>query len=482
MKANIGLIGLAVMGENLVLNLESKGYRVAVYNRTISKVDDFHSNRGKDKNIIFTHSLEELVNSVERPRKIMMMVKAGSAVDSNIDLLLPLLEKGDIIIDGGNSNYLDSERRMQRVESENKYFIGCGISGGEEGALNGPSLMIGGSKAAYQEIRPIFEAISAKVDNNTPCCAWIGTGGAGHFVKMVHNGIEYADMQLIAETYNIMKKVYHLSTEEMAELFSTWNEGELNSYLIEITSHILKYKTEDNSYLLDNILDVAGQKGTGKLSAITALEVNVPLTLVSSSVFERYLSAEKGEREEASKLYKKPASTNVNKTQDFANKLKAALYCGKIISYTQGFELMKRMSDEKGWELKLGEIALIWRGGCIIRSAFLNKIDDAYKDNSKLSNLVFDPFFKEVLTEGEQALREIVALSITSRISCPTLSSAINWFDSFTDNDMPTSLIQAQRDYFGSHTYERKDTERGQFFHTNWTGKGGNTTSNSYNG
>ncbi len=481
MKATIGVIGLAVMGENLVLNMESHGYTVAVFNRTTSRVDDFKHGRGKGKHIIFTYSLKELVESVASPRIIMMMVKAGSAVDANIDALLPLLDDGDIIIDGGNSNYLDTDRRLKRVEDDHKLYIGCGISGGEEGALHGPSMMAGGSHAAWKVVRPIFDAISAKVGDNFPCCAWIGGGGSGHFVKMVHNGIEYADMQLIAETYDIMKKILRLRPDQMAEIFDAWNTVELNSYLIGITADILRYKLPDGTYLLDKILDVAGQKGTGKLSAITALENDVPLSLVATSVFERYISGEKTEREQASMLFPQKPTAHTPEVEETIRLLRSALYCAKIISYAQGFELMQKMGDSNGWDLNLGQIALIWRGGCIIRSAFLNKIDEAYQDNHALANLVFDPFFASILQEGTPALRKIVSRTVLSGVPCPALSAAVSWFDSYRDNQLPTSLIQAQRDYFGAHTYELIDSERGTFHHTNWTGTGGETTSNAYN-
>ncbi|MGD1818523.1 MAG: decarboxylating NADP(+)-dependent phosphogluconate dehydrogenase [Pleomorphochaeta sp.] len=484
MKASIGLIGLAVMGENLVLNMERNGYSVAVFNRTTSRVDNFMATRAKGKNIIPTYSLEELVSKIERPRKIMIMVKAGAPVDSTIDQLIPLLDKQDIIIDGGNSNYKDTERRAQLIESKGLYFIGTGVSGGEEGALMGPSLMPGGSEEAWKSVKPIFQSIAAKAGNdNKPCCNWIGKGGAGHFVKMVHNGIEYGDMQLICEIYDIMRKALKMPSNEIAEVFKEWNQSELQSYLIEITSDILCFKDEDGSYLVDNILDTAGQKGTGKWTGINALMLGSPLTLISESVFSRCLSSQKDERKVAENIF------NINLSNDDINyskatiieNLKKALYAAKIISYAQGFDLIKKAGKENSWNLNLGEIALLWRGGCIIRSQFLDKIKDAYTKDQDLMNLILDPYFSKILIENQSALRKTISLTVELGIPLPALSAALSWFDGYRCNNLPTNLLQAQRDYFGAHTYERCDKDRGNFYHTNWTGTGGSTSSSSYN-
>jgi len=479
MKASIGLIGLAVMGENLVLNLASKGFRVAVFNRSTEKVDSFIEGRAKGKSIIGTHTIAELVSSLETPRKVMMMVKAGQAVDETIEALIPLLEKGDIIIDGGNSNYEDTQRRQAYVESNKLLYIGTGVSGGEEGALLGPSIMPGGSPAAWQSIKPMFQAISAKIDG-TPCCDWIGKGGAGHFVKMVHNGIEYGDMQLICEIYDIMRKYLQLSNEEMQKAFATWNEGVLDSYLVEITKDILGFKDEDNSFLLDKILDTAGQKGTGKWTGIAALHAGVPLTLIVESVFARSVSSQKEERVEASKVFESIEHQPIEDKEAFLSLLEDALYAAKIISYAQGFALIKSAGETNDWDLHLGNIALLWRGGCIIRSAFLDKISQAFTKNPDLLNMILDPYFSEILKRNHQGLRKVVATAALNGIPTPSLSAALSWFDSYRSENLPANLLQAQRDYFGAHTYERTDTNRGEFFHTNWTGRGGDTASTTY--
>ena len=480
-KANIGLVGLAVMGENLVLNMESHGYTVAVYNRTTSKVDDFVLNgRGKDKNIIGTYSVEEFVKAIERPRKIMIMVKAGAPVDSFIDQVMPHLEEGDIIIDGGNSHFPDTIRRTKYVEEKGFLYIGTGVSGGEEGALLGPSIMPGGSTAAWEEVKPIFQAISAKVDDGTPCCDWVGENGAGHFVKMVHNGIEYGDMQLITEAYQIMKNVLGFSADEMHEVFKEWNEGDLDSYLIEITRDILAYKDEDGEPLVEKILDTAGQKGTGKWTGIAALDLGEPLTLIGEAVFARCLSAKKDARVEASKVISGPTPSFDGDKAAFVKDLMNALYASKLVSYAQGYELMNSAASEYGWNLNYGGIALMWRGGCIIRSVFLGKIKEAFDNNPDLTNLLLDPFFKDKVEEAQGGWRRVISVAVQNGISIPALSTALAYFDGFRCERLPANLLQAQRDYFGAHTYERIDKPRGEFFHTNWTGRGGDTASSTY--
>lgn len=480
MKADIGLIGLAVMGENLVLNMESKGFTVAVFNRTTEKVTKFAEGRGKGKHIIPTLSLEQLVEHVAKPRKIMMMVKAGMPVDATIHSLIPLLDKGDIIIDGGNSNYEDTERRVKEVESKGLLYIGTGVSGGEEGALKGPSLMPGGSPQAWESVKPILQSIAAKAGpDNKPCCDWIGEGGAGHFVKMVHNGIEYGDMQLICEIYDILRKGLKMSAAEIGAVFTEWNTGVLKSYLIEITSEILTHKDEDGLPLVDKILDTAGQKGTGKWTGINALNFGIPLTLITEAVFARCLSSEKEERIEASKIFASIQTGSLDKKEILAN-LHDALYTAKIISYAQGFELIKKAGIENHWNLNLGDIALMWRGGCIIRSIFLDKIKTAYATNPDLTNLIVDPYFTNVLLDSQNALRIVVSDATKAGLAVPSLASALSWFDGYRSSITPANLLQAQRDYFGAHTYERIDSERGKFFHTNWTGKGGSTASTTY--
>ena len=480
-KADIGLVGLAVMGENLVLNMESKGYTVAVYNRTTEKVDQFVNGRGKDKKITGTRSLQELVDSLERPRKIMLMVKAGKPVDDFIDQIIPYLDKGDVLIDGGNSHFPDTNRRTAYLENKGFLYIGTGVSGGEEGALKGPSIMPGGSKPAWPLVKDIFQSIAAKVADGTPCCDWVGEDGAGHFVKMVHNGIEYGDMQLICEAYHIMKDVLGMKAGEMHEVFKAWNEGELDSYLIEITRDILGYTDEDGEPLVDKILDTAGQKGTGKWTGITALELGVPLTLIGESVFSRCLSAQKNERVEASRILKGPEPSFSGDRLEFIEDLRQALYASKMVSYAQGYVLMREAAQEYGWDLNYGGIALMWRGGCIIRSVFLEKIKEAFDREPGLKNLLLDPFFKETMQRAQESWRKVVATAAYNGIPVPALSSALSYFDGYRSERLPANLLQAQRDYFGAHTYERIDRPRGEFFHTNWTGRGGTTASSTYN-
>ncbi len=480
-KADIGLIGLAVMGENIVMNMESKGFTVAVYNRTTSKVDAFVNGRAKGKNIIGTHSLEELRESLSRPRKVMMLVKAGSPVDDYIDKLVDILEPGDVIIDGGNSHFPDTIRRTKYVESKGLLYIGTGVSGGEEGALKGPSMMPGGSEAAWPLVKPIFQAICAKVEGGAPCCDWVGSDGAGHFVKMVHNGIEYGDMQLICESYQLMKDMLSLTADEMHEVFAAWNKTELDSYLIEITSAILKKKDEDGKPLVDKILDRAGQKGTGKWTAISALDEGVPLTLIGEAVFARCLSSMKDERVEASKAFDIDRKKYTGDRKEMIEDIRKALLASKIISYAQGYVLMMSAAKTYGWDLNYGSIALLWRGGCIIRSTFLGKIKEAFDNNRDLSNLLLDPYFSSTIKALVPSWRKVVANAALSGIPVPTFSSALSYFDGYTTENLPANLLQAQRDYFGAHTYERVDRERGVFFHTDWTGEGGDTAASTYN-
>ncbi|MFV0365508.1 MAG: decarboxylating NADP(+)-dependent phosphogluconate dehydrogenase [Mangrovibacterium sp.] len=480
MKANIGLIGLAVMGENLVLNMESKGYTVAVYNRTTEKVDQFINGRGEGKNFIGAHSMEEFVASIERPRKVMMLVKAGQPVDDLIEQLLPHLEQGDIIIDGGNSHFPDTRRRTAYVESKGLLYVGSGVSGGEEGALNGPSLMPGGSPAAWKYIKDIFQSIAAKVEDGSACCEWVGEDGAGHFVKMVHNGIEYGDMQIINEVYKIMKDILHLSHDEMAEIFRKWNSEELDSYLIEITADILAYRDEDGEPLVEKILDTAGQKGTGKWTGVAALDMGVPLTLIAESVFARCLSAQKELRMVAAKVIKGPEIKFKGNKQQMLDDLKMALYGAKIISYAQGYQLMMEAAKVYKWNLNYGGIALMWRGGCIIRSAFLTDIKKAFDEQPELPNLLLSSFFKDKVESAQEGWRRVCTTAIMNGVPAPALTAALSYFDGFRSEQLPANLLQAQRDYFGAHTYERIDKARGEFFHTNWTGRGGNTSSTSY--
>ena len=480
-KSDIGLIGLAVMGENLVMNMESKGFTVSVYNRTADKVEKFVNGRAKGKNITGTYSLEELVASLEKPRKIMMMIKAGAPVDDMIEKLIPLLEKGDIIIDGGNSHFPDTARRTAYVESKGLLYIGTGVSGGEEGALHGPSMMPGGSPEAWESVKPVLQAICAKVEDGTPCCDWVGENGAGHFVKMVHNGIEYGDMQLICEAYHLMKNVLGLSDDEMHEVFAEWNKGELDSYLIEITRDILAYKDTDGEPIVEKILDTAGQKGTGKWTGIAALDEGIPLTLIGEAVFSRCLSAMKEERVAASKVLKGPAVSFDGDKKQFIEDIKNALFASKIVSYAQGYTLMRSAAKTYGWNLNYGGIALMWRGGCIIRSVFLGKIKEAYDNNPELSNLLLDPYFKDAIENAQAGWRRVCATAVMNGIPVPAMSSALAYFDGYRSERLPANLLQAQRDYFGAHTYERVDCERGKFFHTNWTGEGGDTAATQYN-
>ena len=479
--ADIGLIGLAVMGENLVMNMESKGFTVAVFNRTTSKVDDFVNGRAAGKNIIGCRSLEELVANLEKPRKVFMMIKAGAPVDALIDQLLPLLDDGDILIDGGNSHFPDTMRRTEYVESKGKLYIGTGVSGGEEGALKGPSLMPGGSPQAWPWVKPIFQSICAKVGNGEPCCDWVGENGAGHFVKMVHNGIEYGDMQLICEAYQLMRDLLKLSDDEMHEIFRKWNETELDSYLIEITGDILAYKDEDGSPLVEKILDTAGQKGTGKWTGSAALDEGVPLTLIGEAVFARCLSAMKEERVEAAKAFAREIPPFEGNKEEMVEAIRQALFASKIISYAQGYILMRTAAQHYGWNLNYGGIALMWRGGCIIRSAFLGKIKEAFDADPALNNLLLDPYFKKTIRELIPAWRKVAAAAVQYGIPAPAMTSALSYFDGYTTKRLPANLLQAQRDYFGAHTYERTDAPRGQFFHTNWTGHGGNTSASTYN-
>ena len=480
-KADIGLVGLAVMGENLVMNMESRGFTVAVYNRTTDKVKNFVEGWAKGKNIIGTYSLEELAASLEKPRKIMMMVKAGQAVDDLIETLLPHLEAGDILIDGGNSHFPDTIRRTAYVESKGLLYVGCGVSGGEEGALKGPSLMPGGSPAAWESVKPIFQAICAKVENGAPCCDWVGENGAGHFVKMVHNGIEYGDMQLICEAYQLMRDGLGMSAQEMHEVFAEWNKTELDSYLIEITRDILGYQDENGETTVNYILDTAGQKGTGKWTAISALDEGVPLTLIGEAVFARCLSAMKAERVTAAGVFQRSIPAFEGDKAAFIECIRKALYASKIISYAQGYTLMRTAAQTYGWNLNYGGIALMWRGGCIIRSVFLGKIKEAFDKNPALQNLLLDDYFGQTIQGLVPAWREVVAYAVKAGIPMPAFASALSYFDGYTTANLPANLLQAQRDYFGAHTYERVDCERGKFFHTNWTGHGGDTAAGVYN-
>lgn len=478
--ADIGLIGLAVMGQNLVMNMNDHGFRVAVFNRTTSKVDEFLSKAAKGSKVIGKHSLKEFFASLKRPRKVMMMVKAGSAVDELIEESLPFLEKGDILIDGGNSHYIDTERRVKQLKEKGILFLGTGISGGEEGARHGPSIMPGGNKEAWEHVKPIFQAISAKADHGEPCCDWVGEGGAGHYVKMVHNGIEYGDMQIICEAYHLLASLLGYDAHKLSHVFANWNQSELNSYLIEITSHIFGYKDKDGSPLVDKILDVAGQKGTGKWTGISALEMGIPVTLIGEAVFARCLSSLKQERERCAQLYGTYLVPFTGNKEAMQQEIKGALYASKIISYTQGFMLMRAAAKEFGWKLNYGAIAMMWRGGCIIRSQFLSKIKAAFDKNTSLESLLFDPFFKDAITTCEKGWRHTVATACLHAIPTPCFSTALAFFDGYRSKHLPSNLLQAQRDYFGAHTYERIDQPRGEFFHTNWTGKGGDVSSTTY--
>ena len=479
-KSDIGLIGLAVMGENLILNMANNGYSVTAYNRTTEKVDNFINGRAQGKSIRGAHSIEELVNSLSSPRKIMLMVKAGAVVDAVIEQLIPLLDKGDIIIDGGNTHFPDTNRRVDYLKEKGILFIGTGVSGGEEGALIGPSIMPGGSTEAWPHVKEILQNISAKVDGGVPCCDWVGEGGAGHFVKMVHNGIEYGDMQLICESYQIMKELLGMSADEIHEVFADWNKGDLDSYLIEISRDIMAFKDENGEPLVEKILDTAGQKGTGKWTAITALDLGVPLTLIGEAVFARILSAQKDERVHASNVLSGPTPEFTGDKPAFIEDLRQAVFASKIVSYAQGYVLMTEAAKEYHWNLNYGGIALMWRGGCIIRSAFLGDIKVAYDKSPKLNNLLLDSYFKDKIETAQSGWRRVIAATMLNGIPAPTISAALCYFDGYRTARLPANLLQAQRDYFGAHTYERLDKPRGEFFHTNWTGRGGDTASTTY--
>ena len=479
--SDIGLIALGVMGENLILNMASKGFTVTAYNRSTDKVESFINGRAKGQTIRGAYSVEELVQSLEKPRKIMIMVKAGAPVDATIESLVPHLEKGDIIIDGGNTHYPDTIRREAYLKEKGIHFVGAGVSGGEEGALTGPSIMPGGSPEAWEFVKPIFQGIAAKVDDGSPCCDYVGENGAGHFVKMVHNGIEYGDMQLLCEAYQVMKEVVGLSADEIHEVFAAWNKTELDSYLVEITRDIMAYKDTDGSPLVEKILDTAGQKGTGKWTGVIALDLGVPLTLIAESVFACCISALKDERVEASKVIAGPVKSFTGDKVAFIEDLRQAVLASKIVSYAQGYTLMREAAKEFGWNLNYGGIALMWRGGCIIRSAFLGDIKKAFDKNPALSNLLLDDYFKNVVVNAQAGWRNVAASTIANGVPTPCLMAALNYFDGYRTARLPANLLQAQRDYFGAHTYERTDKPRGEFFHTNWTGRGGNTSSSTYN-
>jgi 6-phosphogluconate dehydrogenase len=481
-SADVGLIGLAVMGENLVLNMESHGYTVAVFNRTLARVDDFLAGRARGKRIIGCHSVQELVAALKRPRKVMMMVKAGPAVDQVIEEVAPLLEPGDILIDGGNTHYPDTTRRTRGLKPRGLLYIGTGVSGGEEGALKGPSIMPGGDPAAWPHVKPIFQAIAAKAPDGSPCCDWVGNEGAGHYVKMVHNGIEYGDMQLIGESYHLLSSLAGLDAAGLHDVFARWNKGHLDSYLIEITRDIFGYRDpETGRPLVDLILDAAGQKGTGKWMVTSATELGVPLTLITEAVFARCLSAQKEERVAAAKVLHGPEPRRAADREAFVNDVESALYASKIISYAQGFALLRAMAKESGWTINNGAVALMWRGGCIIRSVFLGKIKEAFDRNPDLMNLLVDPYFAAEVERAQPGWRRAVGAGVAYGVPLPAMSAALAYFDGYRSARLPANLLQAQRDYFGAHTYERVDRPRGQFFHTNWTGRGGTTASTTYN-
>ncbi len=478
---DIGLIGLAVMGQNLVLNMNDHGFKVAVFNRTVSKVDEFLNNEAKGTQVVGSHDIKEFIAALRRPRRVMLMVKAGAAVDATIEEILPFLEAGDIVIDGGNSLFTDSARRDASLAEKGILFIGTGVSGGEEGARKGPSIMPGGNPAAWLHVKDIFQSIAAKVDDGSPCCDWVGEGGSGHYVKMVHNGIEYGDMQLIGEAYQLLKDGLGLTPDELAGVFSDWNKGELDSYLIEITAEIFAKKDDDGSPLIDNILDAAGQKGTGKWTCVSALDTGMPVTLIGEAVFARCLSAIKDARVEASTVLTGPTSPNEPDRKAFIEDVRRALYCSKIISYAQGYMLLSAAAKEHKWNLNLGGIALMWRGGCIIRSRFLARIKEAFDKNPTLSNLLLDSFFSDTLDNYQGSWRAACIHAIQHGVPVPAFSTAMSFFDGFRTARLPANLLQAQRDFFGAHTYERVDKPRGQFFHTNWTGRGGRVSSSTYN-
>jgi 6-phosphogluconate dehydrogenase len=482
-QADIGLIGLAVMGENLVLNMASHGIHVAVYNRTTSRVDEFLSGRAQGQPISGVYSLSELISKLKKPRRVMLMVQAGSAVDSVIEELIPLLDNGDIIIDGGNSNYRDTIRRTTDLNKKNLLFIGTGVSGGEEGALKGPSIMPGGNSKAWPFVRDIFQSIAAKVETGDPCCEWVGDGGAGHYVKMIHNGIEYGDMQMICEAYHILRQIISMEPDEMADVFSNWNKSELDSYLIEITADILNKKDEESGKpMIDLILDTAGQKGTGKWTGIDALQLGAVATAITEAVYSRSLSALKEERVAASKILNGPQCQPFNGDRDrFVDDVKNALFASKICSYAQGFQLLSMAAAENGWSLNYGNIALMWRGGCIIRAQFLDRIKDAFEKDNQLPNLLVAPYFQQAIENAQNSWRNVITTAVTHGVPVPAFSSALAYFDGYRSAQLPANLLQAQRDYFGAHTYERSDKERGKFFHTNWTGQGGDTASSAYN-
>ena len=477
--ADIGLIGLAVMGQNLVMNMDDHGFTVAVFNRTTSKVDEFLENAAKGSRVLGTHSLQELVESLKSPRRIMLMVKAGEVVDHYIDTLLPLLNEGDIIIDGGNSLYTDTQRRVRDLADQGILYIGTGVSGGEEGARRGPSIMPGGNAAAWPAVKPILQAIAAKAGNEEPCCDWVGNGGAGHYVKMVHNGIEYGDMQLICEAYHLLLSA-GFSYPEMHDVFSRWNRGVLNSYLVEITADILGHVDADGNHLLEKILDTAGQKGTGKWAGVNALELGMPLTLITESVFSRCISALKDRRVRASAVLPGPQSQEAVDKEQVVADLEQALYAAKIVSYAQGFMLLREASEANEWDLDYRAIALLWRGGCIIRSVFLDDIAAAYGKDTDLENILLDDFFSTAMSVAQGAWRQSVVTAVRCGVPVPCLSAGLAFYDSYRSARLPANLIQAQRDYFGAHTYERVDEPRGTFFHTDWTGTGGDVASTQY--
>ena len=479
---DIGLIGLAVMGQNLVLNMSDHGFKVAVYNRTTSKVDEFLADEAKGTKVVGAHSVEEMCGLLKKPRRVMLMVKAGHVVDQTIAQVVPHLEAGDILIDGGNSLFTDSNRRTKELAEKGILFIGTGVSGGEEGARFGPSIMPGGNPEAWPAVKEIFQSIAAKVEDGTPCCDWVGENGAGHYVKMVHNGIEYGDMQLIGEAYQLLKDALGLKADELGKVFGEWNKGELDSFLIDISTTIFAKKDEDGEPMVDKILDTAGQKGTGKWTAISALDLGMPVTLIGESVFARCLSAIKDERVQASKVLRGPkgGKTGVNRAE-FIEEVRCALYCSKIISYAQGYMLLREAAKEQGWNLNMGGVALMWRGGCIIRSVFLGNIKAAYDKNPKLENLLMDDFFSGALNRYQDKWRKAVIAGIELGVPTPAFSTALAFFDGYRTERLPANLLQAQRDFFGAHTYERVDKPRGEFFHTNWTGRGGRVASSTYN-
>jgi 6-phosphogluconate dehydrogenase len=481
-SCDIGLIGLAVMGQNLVLNMNDHGFKVAVFNRTVSKVDDFLANEANGTQVVGSHSIEEFASLLKRPRRVMLMVKAGDTVDQMIDHVLPFLEPGDIVIDGGNSLFTDSNRRTKDLAAKDILFIGTGVSGGEEGARFGPSVMPGGNPAAWPYVKDIFQAIAAKVEDGSPCCDWVGEDGAGHYVKMVHNGIEYGDMQLICEAYDLLRRGLGLGADEFYNVFADWNQGELDSYLIEISSHIFAKKDDDGQPIIDKILDTAGQKGTGKWTVFSALDLGQPVTLIGESVFARCLSALKEERVAASSILEGPVSKVVETDRiAFIEAVRRALYCSKIISYAQGYMLLKAAAKENGWNLNMGGIALMWRGGCIIRSRFLGKIKEAFDKNHSIDNLLIDNFFSSALNQYQASWRKAIVHAVELGVPTPAFSTALAFFDGYRTARLPANLLQAQRDYFGAHTYERTDQPRGKFFHTNWTGRGGRVSSSTYN-